>query len=316
MNFEHTPDVAEVLKRCPGFQDSGPVSEALHTEKPVAGCVDAPKCFFLTEIGAKPTTHGPKLAARRVRGRRGFAGTIHVDDVKTACSPETLKELTACLEEAAGAVELDVAPGSFTNCGFRHTKLPTGYALDRAAYLAALKPIAGAEPTAFHNDNEAPPPLAKLFLSPLMELAFTLLTRAGLWIYVTALQRSAQRPTGQHARRLNTLVRRAQRSPYRITYHQLKCVKHLLAPSDSAFRKEVAVGSTAGRARRGHNTIRVGEVVRSGSHGAGTTRRCHLIDWRSSALKVVMRSTFASETQSAVMTADALLCVALTLHEL
>ena len=55
--------------------------------------------------------------------------------------------------------------------------------------------------------------------------------------------------------------------------------------------------------------------------GAGTTasgqgRPCHILDWHCSSLKVVTRSTFASETQAAIAATDSALMLALTMHEI
>ncbi len=72
-----------------------------------------------------------------------------------------------------------------------------------------------------------------LFLSLLMALAFALLTRYDIAVYVIALQRHLQTPTYHHIRRLNTIVRWAQRHPAKLIYRKMKCTKELECHSDA-----------------------------------------------------------------------------------
>ena len=91
----------------------------------------------------------------------------------------------------------------------------------------------------------------------------------------------------------------------------MTCAKRLEVHSDSGFRKEEKDGIATGKAQRGANFLRLGSAP-----GAGNECSCHLLDWHCGTLKVVTRSTFASETQAAIAAADAALMLALTLHEI
>ena len=106
---------------------------------------------------------------------------------------------------------------------------------------------------------KAPPGLAKLFLSLLMALAFTLLTRVGLAVYVNALQRHAQDPQMIHIRRLNAIVRYAQRNPLKLVYFRMLCDRTLIVHSDAGFRKEEKEGIDHGLSVRGANYFRAGK---------------------------------------------------------
>ena len=127
--------------------------------------------------------------------------TKRVDDIKVAGPPEDKARFRRCPEKAFGAGEFDISEGTFTCCGTRRS--PTtdgGYELDQHDYILALKPIGGTELTGRSNDYPASPELAKLYLSLLMALAYTLITRVDLHVYVVALQRHASNPTcGQGA---------------------------------------------------------------------------------------------------------------------
>ena len=62
------------------------------------------------------------------------------------------------------------------------------------------------------------------------------------------------------------------------------------------------------------NIIRLGQTL-SDIHGL-VTFICHLIDWIIGAIKVVVRSTFTSETHGVITGADQSICIALTFHEI
>ena len=150
-----------------------------------------------------------------------------------------------------------------------------------------------------------------------MALAYALQTRIDLGVYVVALQRIAHEPCYMHLRRLNALVRWAQKHPLQLKYGAMKCSQLLEVHSDAGFRKETKEDDIeTGRSQRGANFIRVGKATNTGQGGASTqTHACHVLDWHCSSLKVVTRSTFASETQAAIAATDAALMLGLTLHE-
>ena len=148
-----------------------------------------------------------------------------------------------------------------------------------------------------------------MFLSLLMALAYTLQTRVDLCVYVNALQRHAQTPTCLHVRRLNAVVRWAQRNPLALHYKRMSEANQLVIHSDAGFRKEEKDCVDVGRAVRGANYIRTGKDA----HGLPTA---HLLHWDCSAIKTVTRSTFTSELQAAIAATDSGLLLAVGLHEL
>ena len=97
--------------------------------------------------------------------------------------------------------------------------------MDQEEYINALKPIEASELTGANSDLEAPFVLAKLFLSLLMALAYTLLTRCDLCVYVIHLQRYAQKPKISHIRMLNVLVKWAKKHSLRLIYRRMVCVR-------------------------------------------------------------------------------------------
>jgi hypothetical protein len=188
-------------------------------------------------------------------------------------------------------------------------KTPTGYTLDQTEYLKALKAINIPNASTLTSDLPAPPELASSFLSLLMALAYTLLTRIDLSVYVIALQRVAQAPSMIHIRRLNAIVRFAQMHEVKLTYNNMKCQSILEIHSDAGFRKEEKDGIPVGKAMRGANFLRLGE--RHDNHTA-----CHILDWSCCQLKTVTRSTFASELAACIAATDSGISLAITLHEI
>eukprot|EP00974_Lingulodinium_polyedra_P012439 1201204-Lingulodinium_polyedra.AAC.1 len=61
-----------------------------------------------------------------------------------------------------------------------------------------------------------------LFISLLGALAYTLLTRIDLAVFVVALQRVVQAPLNLHAKRLNVVARWAQRNPQGPIYSRVE----------------------------------------------------------------------------------------------
>ena len=106
------------------------------------------------------------------------------------------------------------------------------------------------------------PKAAKAFLSVIMSLAYALLTRSDISIYLTAMQKFLQEPSYIHVRKLKGVLRWAQKNPKALTYKHMVCAKQLEAHSDTGFRREEnEEGEVDGKAIRGVNIIRLGQQV-------------------------------------------------------
>ncbi len=72
-------------------------------------------------------------------------------------------------------------------------------------------------------------------------VAFVVLTRMDVAVFISALQRVAHSPTVLHLKRLNALVRWLQRNLKRLRYRRLPNLNggaHLRMYSDAAFKRE------------------------------------------------------------------------------
>ena len=148
--------------------------------------------------------------------------------------------------------------------------------MDQDQYVQALRPIVHKDLVGKKAEEAASEQVSSLFLSLLMALAYALMTRVDLCIYVIALQRRTQAPLVGEVRRLNAIVRWAQKHPLCQTYMPMKCARHLEVHSDSGFRKEEKDGVGVGRAVRGANFLRLAESTNSMVAPRKVT--CHLID--------------------------------------
>ena len=105
-----------------------------------------------------------------------------------------------------------------------------------------------------------------------MAMAFALMTRWDLHVYLTALQSWLQEPCYRHIWKISTIVRWAQRRPKKLLYRWMACNYKLECHSDSGFRREEdKEGLIDGRSARGANFLRLGLDEKQ-------KEVCHLID--------------------------------------
>ena len=123
---------------------------------------------------------------------------------------------------------------------------------------------------------------------------------------MVALQRQTHSPKVIHHRRLNALVRVAQRIPARIVFQAMECSRLLEVHSDAGFSKE----QESGYGIRGTN------FVRGGTRRGGGQKVWHLLDSQRRSHKHVTRCSFSSETRAAVVAADEQIALAVSLHEI
>ena len=134
---------------------------------------------------------------------------------------------------------------NFTNCGIRHIQCKKTFTvtLDQIDYCNALKTIA--HPTVKSSQKEAivPLDLYEQFRSLRGAVAYTLLTRADISVYVVFLQRQTETTTNyHHIRMLNILVNRLQKTPQVLRYEHLGTHTKFLVIPDSVFKKEEQTG--------------------------------------------------------------------------
>ena len=340
VNFELPAYCIPYLRMIPGWEDFNPATEVIHCDKPGTGCNDAPRCFslklakvtkdlcgmnqctvdnelcYLHETVGQVVTHeanGGKTGEPQLRLRALMAK--HVDDLKLTGNKETVIWILSCIEKVFGKLKIEW--NNFTNCGISHTQDADTKAisLDQHEYVSQIKTIAHCELSTKSADDYAGAELHALYWSILGAINYALMTRCDIAVFVSALQRHAQKPKIVHCKRLNAVVRWAQRNPQKVWYRPLFESKandtgtHLRLYSDAAFKRE----EESGHSIRGALYIRCRgskfEDMKCSTHG-------HLIDHVSRNQRRVVRSTFSAELGGAGDTIDKAFILAQIFHEI
>ena len=314
VSFELRGEALACLRLLPGFGDFNAKHEVLHCLKPGTGCRDAPKCFSLklrkatSAFGLQQSSVDSELELLYRAGVLVMIVLKHVDDLKMAAKKALIQEFVDHLSKTFG--KMDIEWGTFTFCGVRHEQHSDGsISLDQVKFLAACKPIA--QPKALAGGAEAllPEDARRHFLSLLMTIAYALLTRPDVAVFISALQRESHRAQVIHVRRLNKVLEWLQANPRKITYPVMKYPTALLQISDSSYKARAEDGLSV----RGLVSVRVSlEDVQAGKQQTP----CHLLDFASKQQRHVTRSTFSSELFAATDATDIGLLQVLALHEL
>ena len=138
------------------------------------------------------------------------------------------------------------------------------------------------------NEDLCTPELQGLYWSVLGAIAYALTTRLDIAVFVAQLQRRNHNPQIIHCKRLNAVVRWAQRTPKKITYLNLDDQnQHIRIYADAAFKKE----NDDGHSMCGMLYIR----CPGKSYGNMHPMKCHVLDYVSRGQRKVVRSTFTAE---------------------
>ena len=322
VSFEMIGEAVVCLRTLNGFQGFNPQLEVLKCLKPGTGCKDAPRAFneklrqVTTKYGFRSSYADSELEyLLGPDGQIRMLITKHVDDLKLCGAKEDIKDFVQHLSKTFGPISIDF--NKFIFCGVLHEQdTRTGeISLSQQKFISAIRPMpipsTTAEDGLLHEEER------RHFLSLLMTIAYGLLTRPDLAVYLTALQRESHKAKLVHVRRLNLLVKWAQQNPRSLVYKPLDTYPTALVVfSDSGFQ---AKSTTDGLSVRGMLSIRMTkeDVTKLLSECAQPTEiKCHILEFTSKAQRHVTRSTFASEMFAATDSIDSGMLTRLSLHEL
>eukprot|EP00439_Symbiodinium_sp_Y106_P049299 s2398_g6.t1 len=310
--FTLPPGTGELLKQLPGYEGYDERTEVLQCIKPGTGCKDAPRAFSLKlarytrdpKIGLEPTLYDSELEVKFREGRIVLMLAKHVDDLKVAGEPQEVDRLIQHLESGFG--KLAYSEKQFTNCGLRHTRMDDGsIQMDQDEYISAMKQIRHPELTGRSSSEPCSVAVHGLYQSLLGAVAYALLSQSWAAVFVISLQRRTSNPLNIHVRRLNLLLASMQKLKCKLVFPNMQCEGKIAVFSDASFDKE---SESKGYGMRGTILLRLGR-----KEGRPV---CHLLDAQSQSLKLVTRSTFASETLAAVGSVDSLVPWLYTFEEL
>ncbi len=274
----------------PGYD---PIRQAFKMLKAVYGLRDAPKlwrtrlCQVLRETGGVPSFSDGCLFLWFFGGILTAIFSIHVDDLKGGGEARQVQKILSTLESAFG--KLTIKHKDFEHCGIMHSQSACNSVtrIHQNHYVAQLRPM---EVAGLKAEAELTASQTADFLSLLGGLSWLVQTRLDIAVFICALQRSAKKPRGEHAMRINRVLKWAKKYPYFLTYRQICIACAVLAVSDSAFRKE----DDRGLAMRGC----VAGIAPYQEETPGNL--LHIIMFWASKQRRVTRSTFSAELNSLV----------------
>ena len=157
-----------------------------------------------------------------------------------------------------------------------------------------------------------------MFVSLVGAVAYALLTRLDIAVFVSCLQRMSHKCRIIHIKRLNAVVRYIQRKHVKLVYRNLpKGVKHLRCVGDAAFKKETDTGHALRGAVFLLCSVAGDHSVDGNDPHTYINKSCvhHVLEYVCKSEKHVTRSTFSAELFSACDTADQAIILAIELNE-
>ena len=347
VNFYLPHHCNDILRQVPGFEDFDEGVEILHCDKPGTGLVDAPRAFSMKlaqvtkgKCRMVPSTVDAELVIKYEGDQLLCLMAKHVDDLKLTGERSVILKVLKMIQDVFG--ELKIEWFNFTNCGLRHIQDPTTFCitLDQEEYVKNIKPIVHQDLKGKSSDNDCTPELVQLFMSLLGAVAYALMTRIDVAVFVCALQRVTHKPKIIHIKRLNAVLRWMQANPKRLTFRPAKGLSTLRCVGDAAFKREeeaghslrgalflrsfggittkaegqTAGGVTASSSGSQNNQNSTGGIT-TGCSGFAKSAVVHIVDAVCKSQRHVTRSTFSSELLSACDTIDHGMLLALSLHE-
>ena len=341
VQFELTPEDALLLRKIPGFEGFDPNTEVLTMIKAIYGLKDAPRAWrkklheVLTSCGMYPTISDPQVyLAHEAVSRKALTdvpkdtlakvglseGTrrrklkmilsTHVDDLKGGASKKNALALLNHLEASVGTCTQEWK--TFTHTGIEHVQTDAGINTHQTTYAQQLQLIDATSIKSHPDEELVNETMHSLYMSLLGGLAWLVLTRVDLSVFVQALQRRAHAPRVCDIKRLNTVVRYAKRRPLGLFYGKLLTDKpSLLTFSDAAFK--ALVEESSGLALRGC-CILLADVT--GNLFGSTEGRCHMLEFICRRQRRVVRSTFSAELNGLIDSVETAILIQIMMYEL
>ena len=234
--------------------------------------------------------------------------STHVDDLKGAATRKAAEELLKCLEGEFGKCKAEWQ--NFMHTGIQHERRQDGIYAHQHSYVKAIKPMSLDGIKKLGELDTVDDLTHNLYRKILGEVAWTMLTRADLAVYVQALQRRGAKPRVVDCRRINLVVRYLKRHATGIFYPKLAQPWRLVGISDSAFRAQE--DESTGLALRGLTVLLSTDDTNNPTSPNGLI---NLIDFIVRRLRRVVRSTFSAELNALIDAIETLILTQLAMHQ-
>ena len=282
-----------LINLLPGFEAFDASREVLNLMKPVYGLRDAPKAWrmrldtALRGLGMRAVPTDAGLYTLHRAQKLILLLTCHVDDLKCTGTAEARVILYNGLFKQFG--KLSEKENTFEHCGVLHSRIGNSVIMSQSHYVKQLRLIDVSGLALDKEETLLGPVHLPMFMSLLGAVAWLVLTRVDIPVYVQALQRATHKATIGHCLKLNKIVRWLRRKECNLTFHSLSGRVRTLVVSDAAFRRE----DPSALAMRGA-IVGVSEIGDSSGPGG----LFHTLEWYSRRQRRVTRSTFGAETQA------------------
>ena len=328
VQFELAAADIPLLKRIPGFEDFDPNREVLTMFKPIYGLKDAPRAWskklheVLVKFGLRKSLADDQIylwhhpVDPKVRPEPGLpprrrirmALSTHVDDLKGSATRKDAESLLAHLQKEVGTCSQEWQ--QMTHTGIEHVQSDKGVYAHQTKYAQQLMPMDISSIKGQPDETDAPGDFPSRYMSLLGGLAWLVLTRVDLAVYVQALQRRAHSPRVVDCKRINTVVRYAKRKAIGIMYGKLTGPQCITVFSDAAFKAQPEESS--GLALRGC-TVLLAEAAPEQLMATGG--RCHLLEYVCRRQRRVVRSTYSAELNGLIDSIEIAILVQFLLHQ-
>ena len=237
--------------------------------------------------------------------------SVHVDDIKGAATKEVAASLLKHLNEKVGQCKADY--GSFMHTGIQHEHSAGEVFTHQYVYIDSITPIDTTLFTGKDDEEMCDSRLHEAYRSVLGAVAWTVLTRAELAVYVQALQRRAHAPRITDCKRLNTVIRYMKRHKCGLKSVTLQRPLKLVAFIDAAFKAQPE--EATGLALRGLAAT-LCEDPGEGKQLHGDNKKANLVDFIVRRQRRVVRFTFSAELNGLVDSIEQMLLLQCTLHQI
>ena len=208
------------------------------------------------------------------------------------------------LNDKVGQCQADCT--SFLHTGIQHESAPGLVVIHQYVYIHSIKPIDVHSLQGKGEESSCDTAMHDAYRSVLGAVAWTVLTRAELAVYVQALQRRAHAPGIKDCKRLNVVIRYMKRHKRGLKSIALQHPLELVAFTDVAFQAQPE--EPTGLALRGLAAVLQEDRGIELRHG--NNEFANMVDFIARRQRRVVRSTFSAELNGLVDSVEQMLLLA------
>ena len=252
-----------------------------------------------------------QLAAQEYRkGNLQCLLSVHVDDINGTAPKEIADSLLKYLNDKVGRCKADCT--SFLHTGIQHESAPGSVFTHQYVYIDSIKPIDADTLTSKDEDSICDIAAHDAYRSVLGAVAWIVLTRAEVAVYVQVLQRRAHVPRVKDCKRLNVVIRYMKRHKCGLKSVALQHPLKFVAFTGAAFKAQPE--ESTGLALRGLAAVLAEDDGKD--KPSVINDLANFVDFTARRRRRAARSTFSSELNGLVDSVEQVLLRQCTLHQI